>query len=163
MLQEVGLQNTLKYWKILRNGSFFRCQLFLNRSLLEYNCFTILCQSLSYNKVNQPHAHIHPHIPSPLSLPLTLPSHLSRPSQSTELISLCLAAASHQHLVVNMCLSLCPSFRALPRCAPCPQVHSLYLHLYSCPATRFISTISFSFFFQMQYICVSIQYLFFSF
>ena len=28
---------------------------FLNRSLLEYNCFTILCQFLLYNKVNQPY------------------------------------------------------------------------------------------------------------
>ena len=46
---------------------------FLNRSLLEYNCFTILCWFLLYNKVNHPHAYICPHIPSLLSLPPILP------------------------------------------------------------------------------------------
>ena len=46
---------------------------FFNRSLLEYNCFTILCKFLLYNKVNQPYAYICPHIPSLLSLPSTLP------------------------------------------------------------------------------------------
>ena len=49
--------------------SFF----FFNRSLLEYNCFTILCQFLLYTKVNQPYAYTCPHIPSLLSLPPTLP------------------------------------------------------------------------------------------
>ena len=46
---------------------------FFNRSLLEYNCFTILCQFLLHSKVNQPHAYIYPHIPSPLILSPTLP------------------------------------------------------------------------------------------
>ena len=39
-----------------------------------------------------------------------------------------------------MLLSFHPSFPLPP---PCPQVHSLCLCLYSCPATRFISTIFF--------------------
>ena len=51
----------------------FLTDLFSNRSLLEYNCFTILCQFLWYNKVNQPNAYIYTHIPSLLSLPPTLP------------------------------------------------------------------------------------------
>ena len=41
-----------------------------------------------------------------------------------------------------------------------PQVHSLRLRLYSCPATSFISTI---FFFYIPYICISIWYLVFVF
>ena len=46
---------------------------FFNTSLLEYNCFTMLCQFLLYNKVNQLYAYIYPQIPSLLSLPPTLP------------------------------------------------------------------------------------------
>ena len=46
---------------------------FFNTSLLEYNCFTMLCQFLLYNKVNLQYAYMHPHIPSLLSLPPTLP------------------------------------------------------------------------------------------
>ena len=42
-------------------------------SLLEYNCFTMLCQFLLHNKVNQLYIYIYPHIPSLLSLPPTLP------------------------------------------------------------------------------------------
>ena len=49
--------------------SFF----FFLTSLLEYNCFTMLCQFLLYNKVNQLYIYIHPHISSLLRLPPTLP------------------------------------------------------------------------------------------
>ena len=41
-------------------------------SLLEYNCFTKVCQFLLYNKVNQLYIHVYPHISSLLRLP---PSH----------------------------------------------------------------------------------------
>ena len=41
-------------------------------SLLEYNCFTMVCQFLLYNKVNQLYIYICPHISSILHLP---PSH----------------------------------------------------------------------------------------
>ena len=84
---------------------------FLKTSLLEYNCFTIVCQFLLYNKVNQLYMYIYPHISS---LPSSL-SHPSRWSQSTELISLCYAAASHylfyiwQCIYVHATLSLRPS------------------------------------------------------
>ena len=37
---------------------------FFLTSLLEYNCFTIVCQSLLYNKVNQLYIYIYPHISS---------------------------------------------------------------------------------------------------
>ena len=42
-------------------------------SFLEYNCFTVLCQFLLYNKVNQLYVYICPYIPSLLRLPPTLP------------------------------------------------------------------------------------------
>ena len=81
---------------------FFNIRIF-KTSLLEYNCFTMVCQFLLYNKVNQLYTYIYPHI-LPLRLPPTLPIHPSRWTQSTELISLCYVAASHQlsilHLVV---------------------------------------------------------------
>ena len=58
---------------VTRDSGFFVFCFFFNRSLLEYNCFTILCQFLLYNKANQPYAYTCPHIPSLLSLPPILP------------------------------------------------------------------------------------------
>ena len=52
--------------------SFFCVWVFLT-SLLTYNCFTLLCQFLLYNKVNQLYVYIYPHVPSLLCLPPTLP------------------------------------------------------------------------------------------
>ena len=52
--------------------SRYYCIFFLT-SLLEYNCFTMVCQSLLYNKVNQLYVYIYPHISSLLRLPPTLP------------------------------------------------------------------------------------------
>ena len=46
-------------------------------SLLEYNCFTMVCQFLLYNKVNQLYIYICPHISSLLHLP---PSHPPYPT-----------------------------------------------------------------------------------
>ena len=76
-------------------GTFFG---FFFTSLLEYNCFKMLCLFLLYNKQSELAIGIHI---SPYPLPLASPSlppslsHPSRWSQSTELISLCYAAASH--------------------------------------------------------------------
>ena len=134
----------------------FKHEIFFFISLLEYNCFTMLCQFLLYNEVNQLYVYIYPHIPSLLSLSPTLLSHPSRSSQSIKLISLCYTAASHQlsilHLVVY--IRRCYSFTSsqLPHPPhPCPQVHSLCLRLYSCPAPRFIRT--FFFFLDSIYMC----------
>ena len=52
--------------------SFFRYVFFLT-SLLEYNCITMLCQFLLYNKFNQLYVYSYPHIPTLLHLPATLP------------------------------------------------------------------------------------------
>ena len=136
---------------------------FFNRSLLGYNCFTILCQFLLYNKVNQPYAYICPHIPSLLSLPPIFPipplQVIAKYRADLPVLCCCFPLANYftfGSVYVDATLTL----PQLPPPTPCPQVHSLHLHLYFCPATRFISTF---FFFQIPYICVRIQYLFFSF
>ena len=77
-------------------------------SLLEYNCFTIVCQFLLYNKVNQLYIYIHPHVSSLLRLSPTLPIPPSRWAQITELISLCYAAASHQLSISHLVVYICP-------------------------------------------------------
>ena len=74
------------------------------------------------------------------------PAHRCRSSQSTELSSLYYTAASHwpsiSHVTVYICqhYSLNSSHPLLPLL--CPQVHTIHLHLYSCPENRFTSTIS---------------------
>ena len=50
---------------------------FFLTSLLEYDCFTMVCQFLLYNKVNQLYIYICPHISSFLHLP---PSHPPYPT-----------------------------------------------------------------------------------
>ena len=42
-------------------------------SLLEYNCFTMVCYFLLYNKVNQLYIYIYPHISTLLRLPSAVP------------------------------------------------------------------------------------------
>ena len=46
---------------------------FFLTSLLEYNCFKMVCQFLLQNKVKQLYIYIYPHSPSLLHLPSTLP------------------------------------------------------------------------------------------
>ena len=58
------------YMLLLAMTSLF---FFFFTSLLEYNCFTMLCEFLLYNKVNQLYVYIYPYISSLLHLPLTLP------------------------------------------------------------------------------------------
>ena len=129
--------------------------------LLEYNCFTLLCQFLLYNKViSYMYTYITIPPPSCLSLPPS-PSHPSRWSQSTELISLCYAAASHQLSILRLVVYICPCHShfvpAYPSPSPCPQVHSLHLCLYSCPAPRFFRTI---FFLDSIYMCQLMVFVF---
>ena len=133
---------------------------FFLTSLSEYNRFPLLCQFLMYNKVNQLYVYLYPiSPPSCFSLPPSL-SHPSRWSQSTKMISMCYAAASHQLfyiwqcIYVNATLSLCPS---LPFPLPvssspfstsaslflsCPQVHQNHLlfldSMYMCQHTVFV-------------------------
>ena len=50
---------------------------FFQTSLLEYNCFTMVCQLLLYNKATQLYIYTYPHISSLLRLP---PSHPPYPT-----------------------------------------------------------------------------------
>ena len=54
------------------NPTIYTCTAFFLTSLLEYNCFTVVCQFLLYNKVNQLYIYIYLHISSLLCLPPTL-------------------------------------------------------------------------------------------
>ena len=149
------------YWNCL-------IYLFFLTSLLEYNCFTMICQFLLYNKVNQLYAYVYPHIPSLLSLPPTLPyptplgGHKapSRSPCAMRLLPTSYLFYVWQCIYVHVTLSLCPSL-SLP--SPYPQVHSLVgLSLFpSCH--QVLHGLFFFFSPQIPYICVSILYLFFSF
>ena len=83
-----------------------------------------------------------------LSFPLEPPSHPHpippRSSQSTKLSFLWYIAASHQLSILHMVACLCESWSpnsSQPPLPPCVHVCSLHLHLYSCRANSFISTI----------------------
>ena len=137
---------------------FLKCYFFFLTSLLEYNCFTMVCQFLLYNKVNQLYIYIYPHVSSLLCLPPTLPIPPPRWSQSTQLISLCYAAASHQlsilHLVVYICQ--CHPLTSSQLTLPPPRV--LKSILYVCvfiPVLPLGSSEPVSFFFLL-----SLNYLF---
>ena len=144
-------------------GSGMIIYIFLT-SLLEYNCFTVVCQFLLYNKVNQLYVYIYLHIPSLLHLPPTLPipplQVVTKHRADLPMQCSCFPLAIYFTFgSVHMSMLFSHFDPAYPSRFPCPQVHSLCLCLYSCPSLRFIITI----FFQILYICVSIQYLFFSF
>ena len=137
--------------------------LFFLTSLLEYNCFTMVCQFLLYNKVNQLYIYICSHISPRVSLPSSL-SHPSRWSQSTELISLCYAAASRQLSILHLVVYVCPCHYLTSSQLTLPPPRVIKSILYVCifiPVLPLGSSELFSF--QIPYICVSIRYLFFSF
>ena len=58
-------------------GSFLFVCLFVLTSLLESNCFTMVCQFLLHNKVNQLSIYIYPHISSLLRFPPSLGNFLT--------------------------------------------------------------------------------------
>ena len=113
----------------------------------------MLYQFLLYNKVNQLYAYIYPHIPSLLSLPPTLPISPLQvfTKHGSDLPVLCSPFPLAIYFTfgsVYMSVLLSHDVPASPS-PPCPQVRSQCLHLYSCPATRFISTI----FLDSTYMC----------
>ena len=133
-------------------------------SLLEYNCFTMVCQFLLYNKVNQLYIYIYPHISSLLCLPPTLPIPPLYVDMEQQVPVLCGCFPLAIYFTFGSVYTSMPLYHfipAYPSPSPCPQDHSLCLHLYSCPAPRVFRTTFF--FFQIPYICVSILYMFFSF
>ena len=144
---------------------FIAVRTFFLTSLLEYNCFTMVCQFLLYNKVNQVYVYICPHISSLLCFPpiFPIPPLQVVTKHRADLPVLCdffPLDISFTFDTVYMSMPLSHFVPAYPSPSPCPQVHSLHLCLYSSLAPRFFRTI---FFFQIPYICVSIRYLFFSF
>ena len=139
--------------------------IFFLTSLLEYNCFTMLCQFLLYNKVNQLYVYIYPHIPSLLRLPPTLPIPPLQvvTKHQADLLVLCgCFPLSNLHLVVYICQCYSLTSSQLTLLPP----HVLKSILYVCifiPVLPLGSSEPFFIFFQIPYICVSIWYLFFSF
>ena len=130
---------------------------FFLTSLLEYNCFTMLCYFLPYNKVNQLYVNIYPHMPSLLSLPPTfpIPPRQVVTKHRADLPVLCgrfPLAICFTFGSVHMSMPLSHFIPVFPSPFPCPKVHSLHLHLYSCPAPRIIRTIFF-FFLDSIYMC----------
>ena len=87
----------------------FSCKIFIFlTSLLEYNCFTMVCQFLLYNKVNQLYIYIYPHISYLLRLPPSHPLYTTPLGGHKPPISLCYAAASHQLSILCLVVYICP-------------------------------------------------------
>ena len=106
----------------------------------------MVCQFLLYNKVNQLYICIYPHISSLLCLPPILPipplQVVTKHGADLPVLCSCFPLAicfTFGSVYMSMPLSHFVPAYASP--SPCPQVHSLHLCLYSCPATRFISTV----------------------
>ena len=117
----------------------------------------MLCQFLLYNKVNQLYVYICPHIPSLLHLlpPLPIPPLQVVTKHRADLPMQCSCFPLAIYFTfgsVYTSMSLSHFVPAYPSPSPCPQVHSLCLCLYSCPAPRFIRTI-FLFFLDSLYVC----------
>ena len=116
--------------------------------LLEYNCFTMMCQFLLYNKVNQLYIYIYHHISSLVCFPLTLsiPPHQVVTKHQADLPVLCSCLPLAIYFTfgsVYMFMTLSHLVPAYPSPSQSPQAHSLRLCLYSCPDPKFFRTIFF--------------------
>ena len=78
--------------------------------------------------MSQLYVYIYPYIPS-LCLPPILPSHPSRWPQSTELISLCYAAASHQLFYIWWCVYVHATLTSSQLTLPPPRVLKFILYV----------------------------------
>ena len=123
----------------------------------------MVCQFPLYNKVNQLYIYIYPHILSLLHLPPTLPlpplQVVTKHRADLPVLCGCFPLAIYftfGSLYMSMTLShFVPAYHSP---SPYPQVHSLHLRLYSCPAPRFIRT--FFFFLGSIYMCQYMVFLF---
>ena len=114
----------------------------------------MLCQFLLYNKVNQIYIYIFPHISSLLHLPPSLPipplQVVTKHRPDIAVLGGYFPLAIYFTFgSVYMSMPLSHVVSAYPSPTLCPQVHSLCLRLYSCPAPRFFRT-------TYIYICDSI-------
>ena len=104
-------------------------------------------------KVKQLHVYMYPLRPEP---PSQAPTHLQGSSRNTELSSCSIwqpftGSFIHSGVCVEAALSI-----VQPPPSPCPKVHSLCLHLSSCPTSRLISTTVW-----IPYVCININTVFF--
>ena len=99
----------------------------------EYNCFTMLCQPLPYNEVNQLYVCIYPLPLGPLPHPTLLGHHRA---ELPVLQSSFPLASYVTHGGVDTAVSI-SQIIPLSLSPPCPRVYSLCLHLSSCPVNRF--------------------------
>ena len=117
----------------------------------------MLCQFLLYNKMNQLYVYIYPHMPSLLRLPPTLPipplQVVTKHQADLPVLCGCFPPAIYFTFgSVYMSMPLSHFVPASPSHSLCPQVHSLHLRLYSCPAPRFFRTICFHLCFLVFYL-----------
>ena len=123
---------------------FFLHYVFFLTSLLESNCFTMVCQFLLYNKVNLVYLYIYPHIPSLLCLP-PYPTPLGgHKAPNWSPCAMRLLPTSYlfyiwQCIYVHDTLSLCPSlpFPLLMSSSPCSKSASLFPSCPQVPQNRF--------------------------
>ena len=102
----------------------------------------MVCQFLLYNKVNQLYIYIYPHISSLLCLPPILPipplQVVTKHQADLPVLCGCFPLAIYftfGSVYMSMTFShFVPDYLSP---SPCPQVHSLRLRLYSCPAWPF--------------------------
>ena len=125
----------------------------------------MVCQFLLYNKVNQLYIYIHPHISCLLSLPPTFPIPPlqvdTKHRANLRVLCGCFPLAIYFTFgSVYMSMPLSHFVPAYPSPSLCPQVHSLCLCLYSCPAPRFFRTLFF--FLDSIYMCQHTVFVFLS-
>ena len=120
-----------------------RCSVILLWSLssLLFNLFWSIIASqycVSFCCTTKRISHMHTHVlicaPSWASLPSSLP-HPSRSSRSTEPISLCYAAASHQPTILCSVVYICQRFSHF---APASRSHPMSWSPFSMPASLFL-------------------------
>ena len=102
----------------------------------------MVCQFLLYNKVNHLYVYLYPHIPSLLRLPPTLPipplQVVTKQRADLPVLCGCFPLATYFTFgSVFMSMPLSHFVPVYPSPSPCPQVHSLCLHPYSCPQAHF--------------------------
>ena len=115
----------------------------------------MVCQFLLYKKVNHLHIYIYPHISSLLRLPPTLPipplQVVTKHRADLPVLCGCFPLAIYFTFgSVYMSMPLSHFVPADPSPSACPQVHSLRLCLYSCPAPRFFRIIFFFFLYSIN-------------